>query len=87
MSKQQEKKIHSREDVNPEEGIKKYGDVEFADTVNHKYPLDTADHVRAAQRYINQKDNAAKYSPEEVKLIEKRISQAAKKYGIDINEE
>lgn len=87
MSKQKESKIHHREDVNPQEGINKYGDVEFADTVNHKYPLDTAEHVRAAQRYINQKDNAAKYTAEEVKLIKKRIAAAAKKHGIEINQD
>jgi hypothetical protein len=29
MSKEKEKKIHQREDVNPEEGIKKYGDVDL----------------------------------------------------------
>ncbi len=83
----QGKEIHQREDVNPEEGIKKYGDVEFADPVNHKYPLDTPEHVRAAHRYINQKDNAGKYKAEEVKLMKERIHQAAGKFGIEINED
>jgi hypothetical protein len=85
MSKGKENKIHHREDVNPDEGIKKYGDVEFADAINHKYPLDTAKHVRAAHRYISQKDNAAKYTADEVKVIKERIHNAAKKYGIGIN--
>ncbi len=83
----QGKKIKPREDVNPQEGIHKYGDVEFADPVNHKYPLDTPQHVQAAHRYINQQDNAAKYSASEVKLIKERIAQAASKHGIQIHED
>ena len=66
-------KIDKRNDVNPEEGEDKYGDVEFADPVNNKYPIDTADHVRAAWRYINQEDNAAKYDKDEVATIKERI--------------
>jgi hypothetical protein len=81
---QQGKKIEKREDVNPEEGIRKYGDVEFADPVNKKYPLDTEAHVRAAHNYINHPDNAAKYSADEVKTIKNRINRAARKYGIEI---
>ena len=60
-------KIERREDVNPEEGKRKYGDVEFADPVNNKYPVDTPEHLRAAWSYINHKDNAAKYAADEVK--------------------
>jgi hypothetical protein len=37
-----------RKDGNPKEGEREYGDVEFADTVNNKYPVDTPKHVRAA---------------------------------------
>ena len=80
------KKIEKRDDVNPERGEKKYGDVEFADPTNKKYPLDSENHVRAAWSYINHKDNAAKYDKNEVELIKKRIKKAAKKYGIEINE-
>ena len=77
-------KIRKREDVNPAEGERKYGDVAFADPVNKKYPLDTEAHVRAAHNYINHPDNAAKYSAAEVKTIKERINQAAEKYGIEI---
>jgi hypothetical protein len=84
MSSQASKKIDRREDVNPEEGTRKYGDVEFADPVNNKYPLDTEAHVRAAHNYINHPDNAAKYDPNEVKTIKERINRAAKKFGIEI---
>ena len=60
-------------------------DVEFADPVNKKYPVDTAEHVRAAWSYIHHKDNAAKYDRDEVEQIEARIKRAAKKQGVEIS--
>jgi hypothetical protein len=81
----QQGKIRKREDVKPEEGERKYGDVNFADPVNKKYPLDTEAHMRAAHDYINHPDNAAKYSPDEIKTIKERINRAAGKYGIEIS--
>lgn len=80
-------KIEKREDVSPERGEHEYGDVEFADPTNKKYPVDTPEHVRAAWSYIHHKDNAAKYSPEDVKQIEERIERAAKKQGVELHEE
>lgn len=79
-------KIDKRDDVDPERGEKEYGDVKFADPVNNKYPIDSEKHVRAAWSYINHKDNASKYDKDEVKLIKKRIKDAAKKYDIEIDE-
>ncbi|MCA9877092.1 MAG: hypothetical protein KC442_04910 [Thermomicrobiales bacterium] len=78
-------KIEQREDVNPKEGLREYGNVTFADPVNHKYPIDTAEHVRAAWSYINHPDNAAKYDAAEVKTIKERIKQAAKKFDVEIS--
>ena len=80
-------KIDRREDVNPESGEDKYGDVKFADPVNNKYPIDTEEHVRAAWSYINHKDNAAKYEKDEVELIKKRIKKAAEKFDIEISDD
>lgn len=79
--------IKRRDDVNPEEGERKYGDVQFADPTNNKYPIDSPDHVRAAWSYINQADNAEKYSRDEVGTIKERIKRAAKKYGVEIDDE
>jgi hypothetical protein len=79
-------KIERRDDVNPKEGLHEYGDVEFADSTNKKYPIDTPEHIRAAWSYINHKDNAAKYDADEVKTIKNRIKQAAKKHGVEIDE-
>jgi hypothetical protein len=78
-------KIHRRNDTDPERGEHEYGDVTFADPVNKKYPVDTPEHVRAAWSYINHKDNAAKYSADEVKTIKRRIQRAAKKHSVEIN--
>ena len=77
--------IERREDVNPKEGLREYGDVEFADQVNHKYPIDSAEHVRAAWSYINHPDNAKKYPRDDVELIKSRIKIAAEKYGVEIS--
>lgn len=79
--------IKRREDVDPDDGRREYGDVEFADPTNHKYPIDSAEHVRAAWRYIHQKENAEKYAPDEVETIKGRIERAAKKFGVEINED
>ena len=66
-----------------------YGDVRYADPgyqadKKKRYPIDTADHCRAAWSYINQAGNAGKYSPEQVKNIKGRIRAAAKKFGVQI---
>ena len=79
--------IHHRDDVDPKDGEREYGQTEFADPVNKKYPIDTDEHVRAAWSYINHKDNAAKYKKDEVDTIKDRIKRAAKKHGIEISEE
>ena len=80
-------RISRRDDTSPDEGERKYGDVEFADPVNKKYPVDNAEHTRAAWSYINQKDNAAKYEASEVTQIKEHIKRAAKKHGVEINED
>ena len=80
-------KIDRREDVNPDRGEKEHGDVEFADPVNNKYPIDTPKHIRAAWSYINHKDNAAKYDKDEVETIKDRIMKAAEKHGVEIDPE
>ena len=80
-------RLSRRDDTNPDEGERKYGDVDFADPVNKKYPVDNAEHTRAAWGYINQKDNAAKYEASEVTQIRERIKRAAKKHGVEISED
>jgi len=79
--------IERRDDVNPKEGIREYGDVEFADPTNHKYPIDSPEHVRAAWSYINHRDNANKYDKDEVAAIKSRIQRAAKQHGVEISDD
>jgi hypothetical protein len=79
--------IKRRDDVNPERGEHDYGDVQFCDPTNKKYPIDTPEHVRAASSYINHADNAAKYTKNEVKSIKGRIKRAAKSQGVKISED
>ena len=87
MAESKSARIDRRDDVNPNEGEQKYGDVKFADPTNNKYPIDTPEHVRAAWSYINHKDNAAKYDPDELTLIKERIKRAAKHHDIGIEAE
>ena len=81
------KRIKRREDVNPTRGEHEYGDVEFADTTNNKYPIDAPEHIRAAWSYIHHADNAAKYRKEEVETIKDRIKRAARTHGVEISED
>lgn len=69
------------------DGSKPYGDVAYADPgyqadKKKRYPIDSEAHCRAAWSYINQADNAAKYTAEQVSAIKGRIRSAGKKYGI-----
>ena len=67
---------------------KPYGDVEYADPKNGKYPIDTKAHAKAAWSYINQPDNAAQYPMNGVTLssVKNRIMAACKKFGIKISQ-
>jgi phage head maturation protease len=65
-----------------------YGNVDYADPgyqadKQKRYPLDTEEHVRAAWSYINQSDNASRYSADDLAAVKKRIMAAGKKYGIE----
>lgn len=63
---------------------KPYGDVKYADPKNGKYPIDTAEHAKAAWAYINMPKNQKDYSAEELAQIKSRIQAACKKFGIKI---
>jgi glutaredoxin len=71
--------IKKRNDVNTKEGIRKYGDVEFADPKNHKYPISSEEKIRSAWNYINQAGNSAKYSSKDIKTIKSKIISAWKR--------
>lgn len=78
--------MKKRTDVTPSDksrAMTKYGNVTYADSVNKKYPLDTPEHVRAAASYWGMPKNKAKYTPEEKKIISRRINSAKRKFGIE----
>lgn len=67
---------------------KPYGDVKYADPGYQddgqaRYPID-AEHVVAAWNEINQADNAAKYTAEQLKAIKDRIRAAMKEHGHEV---
>jgi HK97 family phage prohead protease len=76
----------------PGDGSKPYGDVTYADPGYQKdgkkrYPLDSAQHAKAAWAYINVAANAAAYNSEQLASIKAKIKSALKKFGVDVSEE
>ena len=69
-------KVAARTDINPKEGTNQYGKVTFADAKNKKYPIDTAEHIRAAWSYIHQDKNRSQYSVADAQTIEDKIAAA-----------
>lgn len=78
------KRIHRRRDADPADGLEKYGDTQFADPVNKKYPIDSPGRIKAAWAYIHQPSNAGKYSPVERRTIMSRIRKAAKARKLEL---
>jgi hypothetical protein len=66
-----------------------YGDVAYADPgyqsdKQKRYPIDTADHARAAWSYINKASNASAYSSDDLAKVKAKIRAACAKFGIEI---
>lgn len=70
--------MHKRDDVSNKRGLKEYGNVEFADSVNNKYPIDTPEHIRAAWSYFHIPRDYEKYTEDERKIIINKIIKAWK---------
>lgn len=67
-----------------------YGDVDYADPGYQpdkvkRYPIDTEAHARAAWSYINQADNAGKYSADQLSKMKGKIKAALAKFGVKVN--
>lgn len=71
----------------PQEGVKLYGKVTFADPKNKKYPVDTVKHVRDALSRIDNPDDAKEYPLNGVTLSEVKsaIVAAAKRLGVNVS--
>ncbi len=67
---------------NNDPGLKKYGNVVFADSLHHKYPIDTDKHIRIAWAFIHLKSHSSKYTKSEKKEMLRRIREAAEAHGI-----
>lgn len=68
-----------------------YGDVDYADPGYQKdgqkrYPLSSAEKVRAAWSYINVPKNAEEYNSEQLAHIKGKIKAAAEKFGVEISD-
>lgn len=70
--------MKKRDDIYPNRGLNEYGDVEFADSVNKKYPIDTEEHIRAAWSYFHMPRDYEKYNDADRKVIKNRIIKAWK---------
>lgn len=64
-----------------------FADPGYQDDKKQRYQLDTKAHVRAALGFLSQKSNAAKYTPNQLKLVMGRIKAAARKFGIAVSAE
>ena len=70
-----------KEDTSSSVEAKKY-----ADPVNRKYPIDTAERVRAAIVYFL-RFGEKYYTKSEAQLVARRIIRAAKSFGITVSPE
>ena len=70
--------MEKRNDINKNRGLKEFGNVEFADNVNNKYPIDTEEHIRAAWNYIHIPRDFKKYSAKDIQTIKSKIINAWK---------
>lgn len=71
---------------------KPYGDVSYADPGyqsdgKSRYPIDTAEHAKAAWSYINQAGNAGKYTSAQLSAVKSRIKGAMHKFGMQTEDD
>lgn len=62
-----------------------YADPGYLADKKQRYQLDTKARAKAAWSYINQKDNAAQYTANQLKRIKQRIVKALKGFGVEVN--
>lgn len=81
--------VNAARRIEERDNPKPYGDVEYADPKNGKYPVDTEAHAKAAWSYINMPKNADQYPLNGVTLasVKAKIVAALKKFGVQVSEE
>jgi len=87
LASEDKKKVVEAADKKQTDHKSEYGDVEYADPKNHKYPINSEERVRGAWSYINMPKNQKGYSPEEVARIKSKIRSKFKQYGIEENKD
>ena len=60
---------------------------DYADKEQYKYPIETESHVKAALSYFGNPDNRKAYSESQQREIARRILSAAKRFGIDVDDQ
>ncbi|HEX8681834.1 MAG TPA: DUF6582 domain-containing protein [Ardenticatenaceae bacterium] len=80
--------IRQLEGVDPQKGVNDYGNVEFADPVNHRFPIDTPERTRQSYRLFDMEAKSSpNYDAAESELILSRILAAARAQGVSIGPE
>jgi peptidoglycan hydrolase-like protein with peptidoglycan-binding domain len=64
-----------------------YADPGYQPDGKKRYALDSEEECRAAWSYVNQADNAAKYTPDQLAKVKAAIKSAGAKYGIQFSDE
>ncbi len=82
-------KAQKRKDVSPADkkrAEKEYGNVEYADEKNKKYPLDK-EHIHSAISYFAKPKNSGEYDEKDRKAMARKILAAANKHGVEVSDE
>jgi hypothetical protein len=78
-----EKQIWHRRDITPEEDEREFESFEYADPENLRFPINTAVQILASWRDVNSKENASRYSEDDLQLMKDRIITAAQEHDIE----
>lgn len=69
----------------PQTKASSYADPGYQDDKMKRYALDSKAQAKSAWSYINQKDNASKYTPAQLKRVKERIVKALRKFGVQVD--
>src|SRR6266702_2908415 len=64
-----------------------YADLGFQKDGRKRYPIDTSEHIKTSWQFINQAEDASRYSTDQLARIKNKIKVAAEKLGVEIGAE
>ena len=79
--------LTTRADSSKPYGAVSYADPGYQSDKKARYPVDTAEHAKAAWSYINQASSADQYSAADLTKVRDRIKAACEKFGIDVSDD